>query len=223
VAENSKATISIFFTAILATALIAPWTCFVVQAQTESVFVPADKFSIPQSNGTISFSVSGTYEAASLENGSWIFLNLHLNNSLQLDRLNLTFSAENSNVTITNYRTYNDTYGGVMIRYLVSGQGKQTFYLGPIPKVGEWSVNLNRVYVGLNEGWTVSPDSTITVTGAITNASLSYYTIPNAFGNPDSSNMSFYQQHSVVIATLATLTITIAIAVVIWRRNRNKN
>jgi hypothetical protein len=222
-AENSKKKILIFLTAVLATALIAPWTYFVVQAQTKSVFGPADKFNIPQSNGTISFSVSGTYEAASLENGSWIFLNLQLSNSPRLERLNLTFSAENSNVTITSYRTYNDTYGGVMIRYLVSGHGKQTFYLGPIPKTGEWSVNLNRVYVGTNEGWSVSSDSTITVTGAITNASLSYYTIPNAFGNPDSLNMPFYQQHSVVIATLVTLTITLAIAVVIGRRNRNKN
>ena len=180
-------------------------------------------FNIFQSNGTISFSVSGTYEQASLENGSWTFVNLHLSNSQQIQRLNLTFSAENSNVTITTYRTYNVTYSGVMLRYLVSGHGKQTFFFGSIPKVGEWSVNLNRVYVGPNEGWTVLPNSTIIITGAITNASISFYTVPDAFGNPNGSNMPFYQRHSIAIATFVALAITVAVSVAIWRKNRNKD
>ena len=83
---------------ILLAALVLPLFCTSTIAQPNIAFTPADKFSIPEYNATISFAVNGTYAQATLENGIWNFADLRLNNSKPLHSLNA--SARDYNVTV---------------------------------------------------------------------------------------------------------------------------
>ena len=216
----SKSGVFASVTIILTVVLASPYLCVCAQAQPVIAFKSNDAFAIPDLKGVVRFSTNGTYEHASLENGSWRFVNLSLNNSFGLQRLNLTVSAENSDVTILSYRTFNISLNGVSLRYNVSGQGKQAFNFGEIPKVGEWSVAFNGVFMGLNDGWTVSSDQTITVMAKTVNVSIAYYTLPDVFGDAADSNTPLYQRHSVAIGTAVAVAFTAAFAVAIWRINR---
>ncbi len=221
--KPNKPAIYTILTAVLIAAMVFQTPNFAAaQTQTETVFETNDAFSIPQYNGVISFAGGGTYEQATLQNDSWTFVNLYLNSMLTPEKLNLTASAQNSNIAITLYRTYNTTFGGVNLRYIVEGAGTQTFNFGEVPKLGEWSVVINGVYIGVNDGWTISPNSTVTLTAAKGNVSIAYYTLPDSFGNPRPSSQSFFEQHSVIITTAAILSATIVVAVAIWGINRKK-
>ncbi|MCL4430456.1 MAG: hypothetical protein M1167_06860, partial [Chloroflexi bacterium] len=78
--------------------LVFPIFCPDANAQAATTFTPQDKFSIPQLNGSISFAVNGSYSSATLENGTWTFNDLSLNDSQPLG--NLKISVENSNLTV---------------------------------------------------------------------------------------------------------------------------
>ena len=93
--------------AIIVIIFIFLLTCPNTQAQTNTSFNPADKFSIPAYNGSISFAVNGTYSNATFENNTWTFTNLLLNGSQPLE--NFEISTQNSNVTIFSYLTANNT------------------------------------------------------------------------------------------------------------------
>ena len=205
---------------IIVIVLVSPCLCVFAQAQPNKAFESNDAFAIPDLKGVVRFSTNGTYGQASLENGSWRFVNLSLNSSFGLQRLNLTVSTENSDVTILSYRTFNISLNGVSLRYNVSGQGKQAFNFGDIPKVGEWSVAFNGVFMGLNDGWTVNSDQTITVMAKTVNVSIAYYTLPDVFGDAAVSNAPLYQRHSVAIGTAVAVVVTVAVAMAIWRINR---
>lgn len=202
-------------------AVLSPWLQ-TSEAQTETTFGPNAEFAIPERNGVICFAVNGTYEQAALQDGSWRFVNLSLNGTYGYQKLNLTASAENSKVTILWYRAFNVTFSGISLRYNVTGQGKQTFTFGELPEVGEWSIALNRDFMGVNDGWTVE-GHTVTVTEATENVSITYYSLPDLFGNASDSNLPFYQRHSVAIATAIALTVTLAVAAAIWRVNRKRS
>jgi hypothetical protein len=208
--------------AILIIILVLPGACFVAQAQTETSFEPTDKFSLAEYNGSISFASGGTYSQAIRENGTWNFENLRLNNS-RVPK-NLKVSAQNSNITITSYQKSNNTFGSTQLRYVVTGQGKQTFKLDLNSEGGEWWVTFNSVFMANNDGWSVSPDTTITITGATSNVSISYYNFPDSLGgSSNNSKLPFYQQHSVAIAAAVTVAITAILVVVIRRKNDNSS
>jgi len=197
--------------------LVLPWICFVTQAQTDTTFKLTDKFDIPAYNSTISFATGGTYERASLENNMWKFVNLRWNNTGPLE--NLTVSAQDSNVKITTYQRFNASTVAARLRYTVVGHGTQTFNFGFVMKEGGWTVSLNGRSMGENEGYSVSPDQTITVTGATVNASISYFNL-NAFGGTtESSDLPFYLKHRVAIATGIVVAVAVVLTVVIRRRN----
>ena len=210
------ATVVIIFTFLL--------TCPNTQAQTNISFTPADKFSIPAYNGTISFAVNGTYSNATFENNTWTFTNLHLKGSQPLE--NLEFSTQNSNVTIFSYITSNvNGIPTVRLRYAVEGMGKQILNLGLSPQdagfdaAAEWTVTVNNnVFLGEGEGWSISHDGTMTVSGPSGNVSVVH---TDYFGN--SSNLPFYQQHSVAIAIAAALAIVVVIAVGVKVINRKQS
>jgi hypothetical protein len=204
--------------AIIVIVLIFPWTCPNTQAQTDITFSPADKFSIPSYNGTISFAVSGNYSKATLENDTWTFMNLRLNDSQPLE--NFKISSQNSNVTIFSYQTYNtSSFQIVLLRYLVEGQGKQILNLGFVSQGGlsasvEWSVIVgNNVFIAEGEGWSISHDGSMVVTGVTGNVSIAHWDFG---GNGlSSSNLPFYQQHSVAIVIAMVVAVTIIVAIVI--------
>ncbi len=222
----SKITILTAVAAIFIITSFIPWTYFPVNAQVDTLFTPADKFGILEYNSTISFATVGTYSRASLENETWNFVNLNLNNSQQ--PVDLKVSAQDCNVTIKecqvfNTATSNVTFGGVILLYTVVGQGNQTFNFGLDLKDGAWSVSFNDNFVGENEGWSVSPDKTVTITDAkdTSNVTLAYFNFSGSFGgNGDNSNQPFYQQHSVAIVTAVAVVTTIIITVSISRKNK---
>ncbi len=213
--------------AILILALLFSWICLDIQGQNSNSFMPSDNFSIPAYNGIISFAVNGTYSKATYENDNWTFVNLQLKGSQPI--ANFQVSAQNSNVTILSYRAANNTsFQSVRLSYSVVGQGMQIFNLGLGPEQDglsssvEWSVTVNNnVFLAEGEGWTISHSGTLVINGATGNVSIVHYRFNGSFGgNFQNSNLPFYQQHSVAIATVAVVVIVIAIALVFKFRNR---
>jgi hypothetical protein len=85
----------------------------------------------------------------------------------------------------------------------------------------EWSVIVgNNVFMAEGEGWSISHDGSMVVTGITGNVSIAHWDFG---GNGlSSSNLPFYQQHSVAIATVMAVAIVISLAVVIKIKNRDK-
>jgi hypothetical protein len=191
--------------------------CSSGQAQIYTLFSPANTFNIPETNGSIIFGVNGSYTDAALQNGTWIFTTLHLNNAnTSLD----TFKAsiQNSIVNITlcqKYTVTNVTITLARLRYTVVGNGTQTFNFGLDLKGGDWVVSVNGHFLLENDGWQSSPDGTLIVTGATGSVSISYSIYPSAFGVPDTSKLSFWEQHSVAIVTAAIVAFAVALVLLI--------
>ena len=218
-----------FLEGAIAFAMIALFlSCFGFSAcgQSETAFIPTDKFDILGNNSSISFAVNGTYEQASLENGVWSFVNLRFNNSQSAEKLSLKVSAKNSIVIITSYLNYNSTFAGerargARLRYNVIGQGTQVFDLGLDTEGGDWGVNLNGVWIGKNQGWSLSPNGTLTVAGATGNVTLSYYGFPGFFGDDaDGFDQPFLNQHSLVIITTFVVVTIVLLAVAVRARRK---
>jgi hypothetical protein len=222
--ETLKVTISKIVLTGLATVLIIVLMLFPAcpntQAQTGATFTPQDRFSIPELNGSIRFSVNGSCSAATLENGAWSFRDLKLDSAQPLG--NLKISAQNSNVTVYAFRAQNLSGQSAIVRFIVEGEGKQTVNLGlnvsQPTSAYEWSVTRpGNVFLAEGEGWNLLPDNTVVVTGLTGNVSVVHYN----FSFPNDSNLPFYEKHSVVIITAAVLAVTISVALVIrvkWRK-----
>jgi hypothetical protein len=218
-AGNRNITIGSMYVVLLVV-LVLPSTCLTAQAQSDVNFTSKDTFAIPASNGSINFAVNGTYTSASLDNDIWTFVNLQLDNLQPLEKLEV--SAQNCNVTIIAYSMFDTRFRGfrgALFSYKVEGQGKQTFNIGVPLAPGEWSVLLEDEFKGQGDGWSVSPDATLTITGAKSNVTIWYFGFPESF-NPD-ANQPFYIEHSVAIATAAALAITVTFALAVRRKNQN--
>lgn len=187
-------------------------------AQNEVDFTPDDKFAIPDSNGLVAFAFNGTYTRAKLENDVWSFENLRLSNSAPLDKL--LVAAQNSNVTIISYRRFNATIPVLFLRYSVDGPGTQIFNLGLNPEKGEWSVIFDDAFTSEGDGWSASPEGTLTITGATSDVIISYFGFPDEIAGTGASNQPFYEQHSVAIAVAVALAITVTLTVAITARKR---
>jgi len=183
-----------------------------IQAQNATAFLPADKFSIPERHGSISFAVNGSYSSAVLENNTWIFNDLTLNSSAYSGTLKI--SAQGSNITITEFRPFTAFSRSQVVRYIAEGEGVQTvnFDINYATDPREWSVTLSRtVYLNEGENWHLLPDDTVVVTGQSGNVSVAHYKLDI----PDDSGLPFYQQHSVALATIAVVAATVLAAVLI--------
>jgi hypothetical protein len=213
---NSNSAVLTGVVAALVLILVLLQPCSFALAQTDTSFTPADKFSIPLYNGSISFAVKGTYANATLKNDMWTFTNLRLNNSQMVE--NFAVSAQNSNVTVFWAQVSNTTIRGAFLSYFVEGQGTQTFNFDLNIEGGEWSVLFNEVFIAEGEGWTLSPDHTLTITGATGNVTLMYIYLGERRGN--SSNLPFYEQHSVAIATAAAVAVIVVLTVSVRAKHR---
>lgn len=223
--EKTSKPALIGLTAVIILALMISYYCPSLQAQQQQQnFTPADKFSIPNLNGIISFAVNGSYLEATLNNNTWTFEDLTLNNQsipgFGLNDFssvgNLMFSTQNSNVTILAYITLNASFPVNLLSYTVEGKGKQMVNLEldtSIPtSADEWSVIVpNNVVLAEGQGWTLLPDNTVVIA-----SSASYITIAH-FGiiTPTKSNLPFYLQNSAALTTAAVLLIVAALAVII--------
>lgn len=183
-------------------------------AQTQGVIIPNYKFEIPNSKGSISFSLNGTYEAVNLENDKWIFQDLQINNSFRID--NFEVSANNSEIIIRSIDSFGDDANGLIFYYSVNGVGIQTFNFGLDATGGEWSIAFDDIFIPENSGWRHLEDNTLIITGATSNVTSLYFVFPDIFGgDTDNSNLSFFQQHSVAIITSAFLIMAVSSAVLI--------
>lgn len=181
-------------------------------AQTQEIIIPNYKFEIPNSKGSISFSLDGTYETANLENNKWIFKNLQLNNSFKID--NFKVSTNNSEIIIRSIESFGDNGNGLIFYYSVNGVGIQTFNFGLDVTDGEWSIAFDDIFIPENSGWQILEDNTLSITGASSNVTSLYFVFPDTLrGDSDNKSLSFFEQHSVAIITTIFLTIVITVAV----------
>ena len=198
------------------------WICPNSQGQNNTSFSPENQFLIPSYNGAVSFAQNGSYSKATLENDGWAFENLQMNGSFPIQ--NFLVSAQNSNVTIFSYFSSNNATTTLRLRYTVEGNGKQIFNFGLQSHVNgvDWTIvkTVNRKNVFLTPGtdYTISSNGTIVVNGATGNFSIAHYNFYN--NNLLHSNLPFYEQHSVAIATSASLASIAVLVVVIGVRNR---
>lgn len=109
---------------------------------TPMAFTPATQFTVPTTNGTVSFAQIGHYENATLANDTWVFTHLQLD-SPQTNLLsdspttaNLNITVQNSNMTITSserlltpnpndYQNNGSWLTAGWLNYTVTGVGKQ--------------------------------------------------------------------------------------------------
>ena len=176
------------------------------QAQNNTRLTTQDTFELPMVNGTISFSVSGTYTAATLENDMWVFNNLALNGSRFQGTLK--FSAKNCNVTIHAFRSN-------VLRYTVEGTGEQIMQLelnsSRPTHHSEWSViNQNSVFFAEGKNWQLLADNTIIVRDLLGTLTVRHYN----YGYPV-DDRPFYLQHSIIILTGIAVAVTITLTSVI--------
>ncbi len=186
--------------------------------ENEFILDSKDAFEIPDLNSTIRFSRNGTCSQVNFENNSWTFVDLFLNGTLSATKLNLTVSSKNCNITITSYGLYDSIFSGspattLRLSYNVSGEGSQSFNFFLKSAKGDYSVIADGIFLGLFDGWSISPDSTITVTGERHTVRIMFYGVPNS--DKTFAGQPFYQQHSVIIATSVILAVTVSLATLI--------
>ena len=207
------------FDVLFAIVLVFILICPTILAQSSTDLASTDKFSFPDSNSVLSFSAEGSYEMASYENGAWTFVNILLNDPEQLEGLNLTVSAKESDLTIRTYQRFDITFHGIILSYVVNGEGEQSFDFGLTPEQGAWSILFNEELISEGDGWNISDDSKLTVTGATSNVTVLYVSYSN-FGD-DNSNKSFYEQHSVGIMATVLVTVTVIVTLIIKLMQRH--
>jgi len=208
------------------------------QNQAVTTFTTADQFSIPEQNANINFAFSGSYTEATLENGTWSFKGLALNNTealqaygfsdIQNNLGTLKISAENSNVTVLAFVSLNFSFPVDMLTFTVEGWGTQTVDLGlnatQPTHVAEWSVVLDEgaTFLAEGSGWNLLPDNSVRVNGGVGNVTVIHYYL----SDPAMANLSFLIQHYVAIFMAVGLAVTVAVAAVLAvrrnRRSRNK-
>jgi hypothetical protein len=196
---------------ILIIASLLPNVILSTQAQIAINFTPADKFSIPQYNGSISFGFNGSYAKAVLENDSWTFSSLRLNGSRPLRDLKI--SAQNSNITILLYSSYVNSTRAASLRYTAEGQGIQIVNLGlnltQQSNAYQWTVVIpgksGSVFLAENEHWKFLPNDTLMIYGLSGNVTVTRYGF----------SVAADEGHSVAIVTAALVAATVAVAVAI--------
>jgi len=198
-----------FAIAVIAMGLFFSCSTPALKAQTNTVFNPTDKFSIPAYNGLISFGANGTYAKAAFENDTWTFTDLQIQGSQNLQYL--SFSAQNCNVTIASYHSSIYSLNIALLNYLAQGQGRQIINMGTgSQSVAEWSIFYQNRVLSNGNNWIVSQNGTVVVNGLAGNVTILYY---GFMSGANTSNLPFYAQHSVAIASAMAVALTVVAAV----------
>ena len=151
---------------------------------------------------------------------------MHLNRSPQIAILKI--SIENSNMTITSYATRNSTYQipNETLRYRIVGEGKVTVNFGTLNATkyngSDWYVSKagknSTIFFSLGHDYSLASDGTITIYAITGTVSVTHDFLNGYLGN--TSNLPFYQQHSVIIAVAVVLVITVTVVIVIRLKNK---
>lgn len=197
-----------------------------VSAQTATAFTTSTPFSIPSYNATVFFAQDGAYTQAVLENDTWVFKGLRFSNSVSLNLFNV--SACDCNVTLYFsgiFRGYLRAQDSGLLQYNVTGPGIQRFNFDLSPNFAanpkyrdlmvrfssEFFTNSSEV-VRMGDGWQLAADGTITVTGAVTGASIFYVDYSNMYND---TSLPFYVQHWVTISAVGLVLVIVAVGVVL--------
>ena len=143
-------------------------------------FTPADAFDIPEYNTSINFASNGSYVYTNLENSTWRFQNLIVDDYVTPNASTwyLRMSALDCNVTITSYCAPYVNGKDAWINYTVTGVGTQAID-NNYDRLGCWEITNYTVIIdgtegSENDGWTVSDDGWLIVTGATSNVTIIY-------------------------------------------------
>lgn len=203
----------------------------VSSAQAVTPFTPDAAFSIPAYNATVFFALDGSYTQATLQNDTWTFNDLTFSNSVSLSSFSV--SAQNCNVTLYFsglFQGYLRVGEAGLLQYNVTGAGVQRFNFGLSPSFAtdvryrdlmvrfssEFFTNSSEV-VQESEGWQLSSDGSVTVTGAVTGASIMYVDYSQMYAD---STQPFYVQHSVTIAAVALVLLLVAVGLALRFRSK---
>jgi hypothetical protein len=193
------------------------------QAQITTYFSSSDRFSIPELNGSIRFAFNGSYSSAKIENNTWVFKDLVLNNSQRLG--NLRVSVEDSNITVYSFYSSNAiSQTRHSVRYFAEGAGRQVFNLNVngTTHPSEWWVTItvpNTIFLTEGKDWNLLPDNTVIVNGQTGNITVAHFIFNLA---PDYSNVPFLERHSVLLITVGAVAVTVVIASIITVKARRK-
>ena len=189
----------------------------------------ADAFTIPAYNSSINFAFNGTYVYASLENDTWRFQNLFMNENKPaygVPTWVLGVSARNCNMTITSYRALVGNDQG-WVNYTVTGVGEQALKID-YDRFNDYPINFT-VYVdgtakAQNDTWTLSNDGWLTITGATSSVSISFeWIVPDWVKDlPKRSGPSSPYNALYAKIILITLAISAAIALMFRRKKETK-
>jgi hypothetical protein len=193
---------------------------FSVNSQSNFSFTEKDIFKIPSKNSSVRFATNGTYEVANFENDFWIFKKLDYLGSIGSEKLDIKVSATDCDLTFHPYRINSYSYGKAILKwkiipYTVSNRGKQIIDLGVDTNGGHLDVILDGEFVGRNQGWTISNDGTVTITGATSNVTLWYIGFPEYLETED-----FLSGHSVLIGSTSFFALTLVLAVFVAYRSK---
>jgi hypothetical protein len=213
----AKDACKICFTIFLISFLVLP-TVFAQDDTGYTDFMPQDQFVIPEYNSAISFAAGGSYGNASLIDNIWHFTKLILANATSIfpsfEGIRFSVSAQNCNITITRIDTLN-TYppSSGWIEYTVSGMGNQTLNLNYEEGWLSYTVHIDGEEKTKNNGWAVSKDGWITVTGATSDVRIHYgcasgtFTPADTFDIPEyNSSINFASNGSYVYTNLENST-----------------
>jgi hypothetical protein len=185
-------------------------------------FLTSDVFLVPELNGSIRFAYNGSYSSAVLENNTWVFNDLMLNNTRVLG--NLRVSIKDSDITVFSfYSSSNISATRQSVRYNAQGVGSQVFDLGVYDAThhSEWWVTVSvpsTVFLAQGREWHLSPDNIVTVKGQTGNISVSHYD----FNAQSYNSLPFMERHSVLIVTLAVVVVTAIAASIVSVKVRRK-
>ena len=231
--NQTRAAATALLALVLALAIAQP--LYAQPTQTQTPFTSKDVFRIPDSNGNVSFAFNGSYTDAKLENNTWIFKGLQLNNSAAVQQYGFTnytdlgtlkISATNSNVTVLAFLSFNYTLQADILALYIEGWGTQTANLGlnatEKRPVAEWSVLTDNgaTFLAEGSGWKLQDDNSVLITYGQGNITVVHFYLTD----PSMGNLTFLAQHYIAILTGAVLAATVAVAGVIsFRRYRKSN
>ncbi len=198
--------------------------CLAPYVHADTIFTLVDSFDYRAQNGSMMFSVNGSYGSAEFNGSAWQFTDLKVGSFRSANIQNLTASVQNSDITVLYYRTVpsNTSLSSISLRYTVKGEGTQVFNFGALPPNGFWSAIVNGNFIGSGSEWKIAADGTVIVLGAHsnTNVTLIYYFPPDFL--QEIYNQPFYIRHSVSIVTGSALAVTILAGVFVWKWQQQK-
>jgi hypothetical protein len=192
-----------------------------------------DVFPIPDLNGNVSFAFNGSYTEAKLENNTWAFKGLRLNNTAAVQQYGFTnysdlgtlrISAANSNVTVLAFLSFNYTLQAEILALDIEGWGTQTVNLGlngtEKRSVAEWSVLIDNgaTFLAEGSGWKLLDDNSVFINYGAGNLTVAHFYI----SDPSMANLSFLAQHYMVILTGVVVAAIFAVAGIVSFRRRKK-